>query len=346
MPSYFSEIDYYGQDPDEFIEVAVPAGTDVSGYSVQLYDASGALIYTFSLGTVQTTIGGHDVYVIDASNPIFDSSGDPTGVMYPDDGLALVDGGGTVLQFVSWEGNTVTATGGAANGMTSTNIGSAMVPDQSLQSDDRGATYYTQTSTNKGTIPACYARGTVIDTPDGARRIEDLRIGDHISRASGGSVPIRWLWTHNQTFTRDDPAPPIRLKRGCLGADLPTRDLVVSAQHRIALGCFGQMSETDAVCAPAIGLTGLSGVHAMAGRTHVQWWHIVCDRHELIRANGMVTETMLLGPQMYRAFSREERRALRTALGGHFAFGAMPAALPCLSVGQTRAVVCGAKVCM
>ena len=45
----------------------------------------------------------------------------------------------------------------------------------------------------------------------------------------------------------------------------------------------------------------------MHARKSIQWWHIVCDRHVLLLANGIVSESMLLGPQMYRAFTREER---------------------------------------
>ncbi len=337
MPSYLSEIDYFGVDADEFIEVAVPTGTNVTGYTVQLYDAGGNLTYSFPLGTVQATMAGHDVYVIDSSNPSFDSSGDPTGVMYPDDALALVDGTGTVLQFVSWDGNTVTATGGDASGLTSTSVGSAATSGQSLQSDDGGATYYTQTSQNKGTIPACYARGTWIDTVSGPVRIENLRVGDVLRVIDGPPAPVRWIWTKSQTFQRDDPSPPVRFSARAAGPLAPTRDLVVSSQHRIALGLPKQFEEMTPALVPAKALADLRGVHVMHERDCVQWWHIVCDRHVLIRANGLVSETMLLGPRMFRSFTPAERRSLRKALGhSHLTFGTFAPALPCLNVRATE----------
>ncbi|WP_299686558.1 Hint domain-containing protein [uncultured Tateyamaria sp.] len=336
MSGYFSEIDYFGTDADEFIEIAVPTGTDISSYSVLLYGSTGEVLYTFGLGAVQTTINGHDVYVIDASNPAFDSGGDATGVMYPNDALALVDGSNTVLQFVSWSGNTLTATQGAANGMTSTNAGNAEAANQSLQSDDGGSSYYAQTSTNKGTIPACYARGTLIETPRGATRIEFLRPGDHVCTANGGAQVLRWVWTRKQMFAKGDAAPPICLQAGCLGPGVPARDLVVSRQHRIAIGVQGQIDVGPPALAPAQALVDLPGVHAMAGRRQIQWWHLICDRHCLIRANGVLSETMLLGPHAYRAFSRAERASLRQAMGRSFIFGAMAPALPCPSVRVAR----------
>ena len=54
------------------------------------------------------------------------------GTFYPSDAIALADGSGAVLQFMTWEGNTVSATAGPANGTASTNRGFA---DGSLQSD-------------------------------------------------------------------------------------------------------------------------------------------------------------------------------------------------------------------
>ncbi len=36
MPGYISEITYEGPNSADFIEISVPAGTDVSGYSVAI----------------------------------------------------------------------------------------------------------------------------------------------------------------------------------------------------------------------------------------------------------------------------------------------------------------------
>jgi hypothetical protein len=113
---YISEIHYdnTGADTNEKIAVSGVAGTDLSGWSLVLYNGSGGAVYgTKSLtGTVIADERGGFGEVVFAYAGI--QNGAP-------DGIALVNGS-TVVQFLSYEG-VMTATGGVANGMTSTDIG-------------------------------------------------------------------------------------------------------------------------------------------------------------------------------------------------------------------------------
>jgi len=107
--------DNAGTDAGEFIEVAGPAGTNLSGYAIELYNGSGGAQYdTDALsGTIPNQQNGFGTVTISyPTNGI--QNGSP-------DGIALVNGS-TVIQFLSYEG-TFTATSGTANGMTSTDIG-------------------------------------------------------------------------------------------------------------------------------------------------------------------------------------------------------------------------------
>jgi uncharacterized protein len=115
-----------GTDAGEAIEVAAPQGTDLSGWDVVLYNGSNGTQY----GTreLSGTVGASRVTVL--QYPVDGiQNGSP-------DGVALVDAAGTVRQFLSYEG-TLTAVGGPANGMQSTDIGvvegASSSADQSLQ---------------------------------------------------------------------------------------------------------------------------------------------------------------------------------------------------------------------
>ncbi len=117
-PVFINEIHYdnTGADAGEAIEIAGPAGTDLTGWSVVLYNGSGGAAYdTDALsGTIPDHCNGFGVVVLSyPSNGI--QNGSP-------DGIALVNPSSTVIQFLSYEGS-FTAVGGAANGMLSTDIG-------------------------------------------------------------------------------------------------------------------------------------------------------------------------------------------------------------------------------
>jgi hypothetical protein len=104
-----------GVDAGEFIEIAGPAGTNLTGYAIQLYNGSNGALYDTDLltGVIPNQDDGFGTVALAyPSNGI--QNGSP-------DGIALVNGS-TVIQFLSYEGS-FTATSGTAVGMTSTDIG-------------------------------------------------------------------------------------------------------------------------------------------------------------------------------------------------------------------------------
>lgn len=125
-----------GADTAEAVEIAGPAGTDLSGWSVVLYNGSGGAAYgTRALsGSIPDQSSGYGAVTVPAAGL---QNGAP-------DGLALVDAAGTVVQFLSYEG-TLTGVGGPADGLTSTDIGveeTATTPAGfSLQLTGSGTTY-------------------------------------------------------------------------------------------------------------------------------------------------------------------------------------------------------------
>ncbi len=115
---FISEVHYdnAGTDVGEFVEVQVPAGASTAGWSIVLYNGAGGASYdTDPLPVVSPPPGGTSaVAVIDyPSNGL--QNGSP-------DGIALVDAGNVLVEFLSYEG-TLTGGGGPAAGMTSIDVG-------------------------------------------------------------------------------------------------------------------------------------------------------------------------------------------------------------------------------
>jgi DNA/RNA endonuclease G (NUC1) len=140
----FSELHYdnFGTDAGEAIEVEGPAGTDLTGWSVVLYNGNGGVAYSTRAlaGTIPDLCTGRGVVVLTYPQDGI-QNGSP-------DGLALVATGGQVVEFLSYEG-TFTAVDGPAAGFLSTDIVAtqAAAPlGQSLQRDGLGVWQLTAAS--------------------------------------------------------------------------------------------------------------------------------------------------------------------------------------------------------
>lgn len=123
-------------DTNERIEIAGPAGSSLTGWTLVLYNGSNNAPYaTIALsGTFPNQDDGYGTLSFAASGL---QNGSP-------DGVALVAPGNQVIQFLSYEG-TMTATSGVANGLTSTDIGVSEdggdAAGLSLQLTGAGASY-------------------------------------------------------------------------------------------------------------------------------------------------------------------------------------------------------------
>lgn len=116
--AFINEIHYdnTGTDSGEAIEIAGPAGTNLTGWSIVLYNGNGGAVYNTLIlsGLIPNQQGGYGTVAFNYPvNGI--QNGSP-------DGIALVDASSTVVQFLSYEG-VFTAVGGPANGMSTTDIG-------------------------------------------------------------------------------------------------------------------------------------------------------------------------------------------------------------------------------
>ncbi|MGH2454950.1 MAG: ExeM/NucH family extracellular endonuclease [Candidatus Limnocylindria bacterium] len=118
--TFISEFHYdnSGTDAGEFIEVTAPAGTDLTGWSIVLYNGNGGAAYDTDalVGAVPDQVAGYGTVVIDYPvNGIQNGGDDP-------DGIALIDSLGAVVEFLSYEG-AFAGVGGPAGGVMSTDIG-------------------------------------------------------------------------------------------------------------------------------------------------------------------------------------------------------------------------------
>ena len=169
---FINEIHYdnTGIDTGEFVEIAGPAGNDLTGWSLVLYNGNGGGPYrtTVLSESIPNQCGGFGTLTVSYPQDGI-QNGSP-------DGLALVDNTGTVIQFLSYEG-IFAAVGGPADGMTSADIGvaesSSTAVGQSLQLTGSGsvASDFTWAGPTAESPGACNTGQTFVGDGDQAPRV-------------------------------------------------------------------------------------------------------------------------------------------------------------------------------
>lgn len=277
---YLSEIKYRGGPSEDFIEVAVDAGTSVAGLLVHVYNPNGTLRSVNSVSTYSGTIAGKDVYLIQ------------TGIHK--NGAVALSQDGTLLSFVSFD-NVVTARPGTgpAAGQDSVQIGSTGNNQNASLATNGDGNYGVQTP-DAGVIP-CFLRGTRIACHTGLKCVEDLEPGDLVRNHRGDWVPLRWVGAV-EVSARGGAIDlvPVKIARGALGKDQPLRDMWVSPNHRILMTDpqYELYFDGSEVLIPAKHLVGWNGISFDQTVPRIVYYHLLFDEHQVILSEGLYSESL------------------------------------------------------
>ncbi len=190
----------------------------------------------------------------------------------------------------------------------------------------------------------CFAKDTVINTPDGPRAVQSLSVGDWVLTRDHG--PRRIKWTGSRTLGKQELAEnphlrPVRIRAGALGQSQPSKDLTVSPQHKVYLSdpALQLLFGVEEALVPAKGL--VDGHTVVESDTdEVTYYHIMFDRHEVVHANGAWSESFYPGATALGSLNDASRNELFEL----FPELKMPenlwdTAMPVLSTGETRTLV-------
>lgn len=142
----------------------------------------------------------------------------------------------------------------------------------------------------------CFTPGTRIATPEGARRVEDLREGDRVATKDNGAQEIHWIGTRRMTGARLFAMPrlrPVRFRAGALGVERPDQELLVSPEHRMVVkGSVARaLFNTDEVLVRAKDLINGHNVLIDSQLREVTYVHLLLSAHQVVWANGVETES-------------------------------------------------------
>lgn len=180
-----------------------------------------------------------------------------------------------------------------------------------------------------GAVP-CFTAGTLIDTINGVKPVEDLKCGDLVRTKDKGYQPIVWVGRKRIRFSSRNDRPhlrPIRIPRGEVCSQSP---LTVSPQHRV-LG-YGEnvnyFTGLDEVLVSAEHLRKCGAARRIYKDDSVTYYHFMTAHHELVLANGNWAESLdpffLFNAQSTKASKRE----VLSIFGADVPLGAAPA--PCV----------------
>ncbi len=182
--------------------------------------------------------------------------------------------------------------------------------------DGSGGVSGTLSFSNIEHVIPCFTPGSLILTDKGEVKVENLVEGDRVMTRDNGFQTIRWVGQRH--LSRGDLAAqpklnPVRIKAGALGGALPLRDMMVSPQHRMLM--TGPRAEmffgSREVLVAATHLVGESGIERVYPR-EVTYIHILCDQHEVIRADGAWTESFQPGDMTLSGMDQAQRDELLT----------------------------------
>ncbi|MEL6913255.1 MAG: Hint domain-containing protein [Pseudomonadota bacterium] len=163
---------------------------------------------------------------------------------------------------------------------------------------------------------ACVAftRGTHITIASGAQvPIEELRVGDRVLTRDDGPQEIRWIGQNTRRAVGD--FAPVLIRKGTLNNE---NDLTVSPDHRLFI--YQRDDEIGAGRSEVLVkvrylINGDTVVRLEGG--FVDYFQLLFDSHQIIYAEGIAAESLLVDPRTRAALPDEVDEALAKALPGH-----------------------------
>lgn len=209
-------------------------------------------------------------------------------------------------------------------------------------SGSSGASSDTDTVTIE--ILICVVRGTLVDTPSGPVAVEDIAPGDLVMTKDRGAVPVRWIGSRRlsaEELAADPSLRPVRIAAGALDGERPSRDLVVSPQHRVLVSgwraelLFGE----EEVLVPAKALVNGRTIRVDPPAGPTEYFHLMFDAHEVIFTEGAPTESFHAGPYSLRELGDAARVELHRLFPELFGAGGLhPTARMALKPWEGRLV--------
>ena len=161
----------------------------------------------------------------------------------------------------------------------------------------------------------CFTPEVLLATQRGAVPAGQIRVGDMLQTADNGYQPV--IWVGKRHLAASELAQHPHLKPYCLqpgGLLTPERPMLLSPQHRLLVNrsSFGQdwLKDESFLSAKLLAEVDVQCSQRLLADCGVTYVHLMTERHEVIFAEGIATETFWPGPEAIRGLSEADRREL------------------------------------
>ncbi len=186
--------------------------------------------------------------------------------------------------------------------------------DTNGDGDPDSGTPFNNENFNTGTVLSpppipCFVRGSKIETGDGPKLVEDLKVGDYVLTLDNGLQQIRWIG--RVKVPSSGKFAPIVVSQGALGN---RQELRVSPEHRVLIS--GWKAELlyglDQVLVAAKHLCNGNTIYRSCDGEPVEYFHLMFDQHELLLSSGLWSESYFVDPSRVEFLPSPIETELRT----------------------------------
>ncbi|MXV44649.1 hypothetical protein GS501_06270 [Saccharibacter sp. 17.LH.SD] len=139
----------------------------------------------------------------------------------------------------------------------------------------------------------CFLGGTLIDTPRGHKKIDELEVGDLVvsydyKNSVQSTEKIIWMGQGHKIVHAHWPLDlagyPIRILKNALSEGVPFKDLLVTPEHCVF---------HNGTLIPARMLVNGASIYFDISFTEYDYYHIETEKHSILLSDGMFTESYL-----------------------------------------------------
>ncbi|MCK0103610.1 Hint domain-containing protein [Pseudohalocynthiibacter sp. F2068] len=184
----------------------------------------------------------------------------------------------------------------------------------------------------------CFTPGTMLDAPDGPVPVETVATGDWLLTRDDGPQQVLWRGCLQLSALDLHIAPqlrPVMIRKGSLGPNRPSRDMVVSPQHRVLLDDWRAeyfYGESE-LLVPAKHQINDQTIRRITPENGISYIHILFERHQIVFSDGLPSESYHPAPNNLGAFSQDTQEEFYALFPEFVAYG--PSARPSLKAWES-----------